>query len=348
MNNKKIHIEICRIIAALFVSFQHSVFRGATLYTYYTPYELRTYIYMLIKIISVTSVPLFFMISGANLLGKDETIKKQIERFIKIALVLIVFEIAYFCENVLVYGDGEFTIKHFLINFYTSEKNAFHLWYLCAYLCFLMILPFIKMIARSLDNKHFLYLCVLALFFNGAIPLVESLVFKGKITLYSQFIPTSLLSNIILWPIIGYKIENIEVKRVDYLRLFVGTIVCWNIMILSELYLWRRNGGCIGEFSSWFLILSAPFIYLTIKKICGKINMSTTIKKIIVAIGSTTFGTYLIHIRMMHKMWNNYDYVYQVIQEPMLACILWLISVQAVSVIIILVLRKIKFVRYFI
>lgn len=111
INSKKIYIELLRIIAVFFVLYQHSVSHGAIIFSSYNSTETRYYIYMFVSMISVFSVPVFFMISGVNLLMKEETVKKQINRIARCAAILFIFQVVYYLENQLKYGDGTLSIK---------------------------------------------------------------------------------------------------------------------------------------------------------------------------------------------------------------------------------------------
>lgn len=71
--HKLIHIEILRILAIFFVLFIHTGNSGFTLYAVQES-TVSTALCLSMAMIAKTAVPLFFMISGALLLGKDETV----------------------------------------------------------------------------------------------------------------------------------------------------------------------------------------------------------------------------------------------------------------------------------
>ena len=73
---KKIYIEVLRIIAALFVIFNHTGSMGFELYSSYTICSPKYWIMLFLSILCKVAVPLFLMISGALLLNKDLNVKE--------------------------------------------------------------------------------------------------------------------------------------------------------------------------------------------------------------------------------------------------------------------------------
>ena len=69
-NHKKIYFELMRILACGLVIFNH--LKGYSLYSMSN--GIKQFIYMCLTMITRVNVPLFFMISGALLLKKDENI----------------------------------------------------------------------------------------------------------------------------------------------------------------------------------------------------------------------------------------------------------------------------------
>ena len=93
--SKVIYVEILRIIAIVFVVFHHTNYQGYVRFTTYGAGSFPYWICMVFSVLAGISVPLFFMISGMLLLGKeDETIgyvwKKRIPRYL---IVLLLFSL---------------------------------------------------------------------------------------------------------------------------------------------------------------------------------------------------------------------------------------------------------------
>ncbi len=202
-----IYLELIRIIAILFVIYNHTNKRG---YTYFTTLLPNTSILywcsMAISAMCGVAVPLFFMVSGATLLGKDESIRtiwsKRIQRII---LVLVCFSFIQYLNKPLNLRIQEFNFHEFCTKL-LGEGVIIPYWYLYSYLGFLVGLPFIRAIARQISKREILYLIILSIFFDGIIPILGYLITKNSniinSNLYTQFISRSLM-----YPILGYYIS---------------------------------------------------------------------------------------------------------------------------------------------
>lgn len=285
---------------------------------------------MFFSMISVFSVPVFFMISGVNLLTKEETVKKQIIRIVRCVLILCIFEVVYYLENQLKYGDGTLSIKQFFLNMYTSEANGFHLWYMYAYICFLMILPFLRAMVKNLTDRHYVYLVTIAFIFMEIIPGIEML-FGYSIIKY--IVPTPMITNIVLFPILGHFYNKITNKQAKYLLItaFAGVVFAYCI-----------NIKC-GYNSQLCSLAIATFVFLAFKMIFGKMTIAKVPYKIICILGKSTFGVYLIHIYFMHIYWWKYDYLKKYIKDPLVTGFVWILYVQLVCTVIVLVYLLVQY-----
>ncbi|MDE6214340.1 MAG: acyltransferase family protein, partial [Lachnospiraceae bacterium] len=136
------------------------------------------------------NVPLFFMVSGALLLEKQENIvtvlKKRISR---VCLVILLFELGIFIEcrlYALAQGrDYEFTVKRFIYGVFArelDETGAY--WYLYAYLGFLCLLPLLQKLAKQMSRSDFYTLLTLHfvfLFIKYAVTIRIPILSAGRI-----------------------------------------------------------------------------------------------------------------------------------------------------------------------
>ena len=90
---RKIYFDLIRIVAIFLVLFTHTHELGSKLYTLREGDFVRLF-YITLDCVRTINNPLLFMISGALLLGRDESVgqvcKKRILRFV---IVLFVFHI---------------------------------------------------------------------------------------------------------------------------------------------------------------------------------------------------------------------------------------------------------------
>lgn len=116
--------------------------------------------------IARVSVPCFFMISGALLLGREEPLAKHWKRLARFLTALVVWSAVYYFWNIF-YMKSEFDIKEIL--WVPAEA---HLWYLYAMLPIYLVLPFFQVMVRGMSlrmEKAFLAVITGAVVFNYAV-----------------------------------------------------------------------------------------------------------------------------------------------------------------------------------
>ena len=109
------------------------------------------------------SVPCFFMISGALLLGREEPLKKHGKRLLRFVCALAVWSAVYYFWNIY-YMGSEYDLREILY-----EPAEAHLWYLYAMIPIYLVLPFFQVMCRHMDlklEKAFLIVTTEAVLFN--------------------------------------------------------------------------------------------------------------------------------------------------------------------------------------
>ena len=301
---RKLYIEILRIIAILFVLFNHTNNNGFFLFEKYEPNTFAFWVNLANSIFCSFNSCLFFMVSGALLLNKEEdltTIYKK--RVLKYFCILICTSLVFMVSRSILLGKN-YTILIFIRELY-SKGVEYHLWFLYAYIAFLMLLPVSRCIARNMDNKLFVYIIILHVFFR-ILPVIEYILWKSQVTLKSTIIATLPL-NTIFFPCVGYYLDH----RVNIDHIGKKLILMWGgVMVLLGLccyatYLRGMDMGRFGEdvsqmFHSNINFLISMCIYLSLrylsfvfKKRGYKVNKH--LEQFIISISGCTFGIYLIH-----------------------------------------------------
>ena len=128
---RKLHLEALRIIAIFFVVLTHTGNRGFTYFTTLKP-SVGYFLAICIPLLCNICVPLFYMISGATMLGKEEPPaqiwKRRIPKYLAVLVLATLVMYLYYGikkEKVLSVGD-------FLITLYTKNVIAPY-WYLYSY-----------------------------------------------------------------------------------------------------------------------------------------------------------------------------------------------------------------------
>lgn len=312
---KKTYLEIMRILAIFFVVFNHTSIRGYKM-GLVAENSIQHFIYLIITMITKFNVPIFFMISGALLIGKDETLKdimkKRVFRFI---IVIII-------ANIIVYLDT--LIKNYQINemnFFNCLKGCFagmhySYWFLYAYLSALLMLPFIRIIGQEINKELFIYLLLIHFIFSSLVPLIN-VVFDGKFNISfneSLYLPIMLEKNM-FYMLIGYYLEHKCNDRI-YKKRYVCIIFILSIIgIAIEVIVTHIQGEKYGfseAYVQMFDYLIAIFIYVFIKYVCinNKI-FDGAIGRLICIVGNCTFGMYLFDPLFQKYQYKIIFYLYQ-------------------------------------
>lgn len=345
---KYLHLEAMRIIAVFFVIFNHTGDKGYFLFSKYSSTEVQFWIYLAASVFCKFSVPLFLAISGAIMLKKEESdIILWRKRIIKIVVVLIGISYLYY-YNMINATNNSLSIKSFL-RILCSDGHKYHLWYLYLYIAFLMGLPFLRNMVKELKTKYFYYLIILAIVFNGILPVLEYLIWKGSYFLNNSLKPSWLICSIVLYPCIGYFLQyNFEIKNWN------RVLILWTFNILGitiscfMTYYKSQITGVLSEaesqgFHSSFVILNILVLFITIKYIFLHWNCSKSLQRIILSVGKCTFGIYLLHplVKDLNFMKSFLLILLQKGINAMVSVLLYCVVVMIICYVLTLIAKKI-------
>ena len=297
---KEVYIEVLRVVAIIFVIFNHTSSNGFFLFASLKPTQIRFWVDMFFTVFCKFAVPMFFALSGALMLGQESIeFKKQIRRMLRTIAVLIIVSLIYYLVEKSIY-NYPLTVDDFFRRLY-SYRLKYHLWFLYDYIAFLITMPFINKMAKGLTNSLFYYLCILAVAFQAIIPIVEYLVFRNAFSMYSHLRPSWIIELIVLYPMVGYYLKN-ERKPVAMMKLLIGWLI--NLaLILFTCWLTYQKSLDVGELSeassqgflSIFVIFNVIVIYETVKIFVENRRMNKYVRKMVISAGACTFGIYLFH-----------------------------------------------------
>ena len=300
------YINVLRIIAAFFVIFNHSGDYGFYLYTFYPCGSVQYWVYLAFSIFSKVSVPLFFLISGALLLNKPDESLKDLwsRRIVKMIIPLVVFSLVYYFY--ILYWSGEpFSLKRFALTLYSSDWMH-HLWYMYAYISFLIVLPFLRSMVKNLSDKYFVYMFILAIFFNGFLVIAEYLLGNRTVTINSYIVPAWIISNTVLYPSIGYYLQH----RADYLMTKKNIAVLWGANIagfvlssLMNFFKCNVEGVAVKTeiFHGCFVLVNCITVYVTVKYLFMNRKLPAMADRVLKSVGECTFGIYLVHMLLKDR-----------------------------------------------
>lgn len=293
---RKLHLEALRIIAIYFVILTHTGNRGFTYFTTLKP-SVGYFFAICIPLLCNICVPLFYMISGATMLGKDESPAQIWRRRIpKYLAVLILATLTMY----LYYGlknEKALSVGDFLLTLYSKNVIAPY-WYLYSYLGFLILLPFLRKMIRNLSDREFGYLFLLHLVFSGLIPMGQYWLSGGQVYLNGSLNISILTMTIVIFPAAGYWLEhrqNLSWKKIGLL--WIATVLAMAAAVFMTHYKIRITGQIkesqVGTFYKCLCLIPSVTVYATAKKLFDTRAVPGWLEKVILSIGGCTFGIYL-------------------------------------------------------
>lgn len=180
--SRDLYLDLIRALSMFLVIFNHTGTKGFMLYSIATKSPLYPF-YMFLSVACKPAVPLYWMVSGALLLPKEESISRVYRhRVLRMVIVLVLFSAIHYGWRIL-YGQVEsFDIKYYFTVLYTSYFATAY-WFIYSYISMLMMLPLLRKMVKAMSRQHFVYLFIIIVAMSGVIPIVQYLVGKGEINM---------------------------------------------------------------------------------------------------------------------------------------------------------------------
>ena len=351
--NRWAYIDALRVVAIFAVLLVHT---DVASYYSKTSNIIEQIISLILGLFSRIGVPLFFMISGALLLKKEESYKviltKRVFRYI---IVLLVFS---FVQYVFLGGDPnsntysgwkdkslEIISHNGLISYFVtffksiwSKPIIAQYWFLYSYIDFLLLLPLLRRISKNSDSNLIRYIVLGSLIVNGVLPELQTIFGMGKINLNN-----SAFQVIVVYPLVGDYIANNELKFCKtvqyYVKLIAAFFVCNILLFLLEYRVFGLQYFRPDNFTIVYVIL----LFVIFKKF----NNCFEKKRTILYISSAAFGIYLTEFILHALHYDLYIWYAKYIPYMLAICIRNIISI-IIGTVIFNIIKKGKLFKKFI
>lgn len=336
-----LHMDLLRLLAIYFVIFNHTGPRGYTLFT--NSMDSVMYIpYMLFSILCKVAVPIFFMISGALLLPKQESLGRLFsKRILRMVIVLILISVPYYYWVHRAHGIG---LTDFL-TFIFGNSATTSLWYLYSYVALLLMMPFLRSMVKAMAEKDFLYLIAGYLVVFGVIPCLELCLWKGNVSIHQSFTPVLFLTPNVFYALVGYYLEHIMDYQKNRKRI-LGIGVCFSVIALLVTcmvthYQKMVVGECTVEqwerFFNCFICIPAMTLYYAAKCASEKLQ-GVRQQKVLPVLGGAVFGVYL--IEKLLRVLMEFVYVHTApLVGSFLASLTWTLAVFCLGLFIVVLMK---------
>lgn len=346
-SSRKIYLDVLRILASFLVCYNHS-------YGYHLFLDqeadgsILSWLNVFLSAVTTMDIPLFFMISGALLLGKQESYQTIWKKRIQRILVLI------FTASLAVYmllGTRPLSVKVFLQKLLSGTVNVSH-WYLYAYLGYLIFLPFLRKIANQISAQEIIVLTALRIFF---VPFLMTLNYWLE---YHGLAPLKLSDSLSIpligydcffCPLVGYYLSlRVETEKMTKKQLWGWVIVFFVSNILSSFMTYAEGAhtGFTQTYIGMCRFIAAMSVFSLAKYFFSKFPLPRKLEAPVVYISSVTLGIYLLEPIATYYLspffFSRIPWIPPIIT---VFSVLWCITCMAVAGCTTYVLRKIPGVR---
>ena len=289
------------------------------------------------------ALPLFFMISGALLLNREESIRTVLsKRVLRMIIVLILASVLYYLCNT----DFSFPIQYveLISQFFTARIHT-PLWFLYVYIAFLIGLPFIRPVAKAMDTHKIIFATIIYFLMQWV---------NYFSVFFSQWAVSSYLTqgvmisgDCVYFALLGHYLENIRPKEEYAASWKYGLLILLSVCLGAGFI--YANGTLFGDMMSesahkLMVCFIAIGVFALIKKLSFQWVPSSKAVKLINTFGGCVFGAYLLEGWTRPLTMNIYNTLEQHIPS-LLACWLWVILAAILGLVMTGVLKQIPLVK---
>lgn len=337
MKEKKLYLEILRIIAIILVIFNHT----DVYYSYYSnTNNIFTYIFSLVlSVVCRINVPIFLMVAGAVLIGKTESLLSLFKRIFRIILVGICFSLLYYVIEGIRNPANIFSI-HVFVRGLLSGTIQESFWYLYLYCGVLLILPFLRK-AIYLSNNEFCYMLI-----SQTILLVGSS-FLTEVAGISINGELNLLNISFFYVLSGYYLGNKLDEKVIRKNIVKIVLVSLSAIVAScalVVFNYKQAGYYRPEMLTIFTPILAQCIFVIVRWAVYKYALCMRTEKMICYIGGCTFGIYLLEQLARIQLLSFYLYLCD-IAFGVFACTCYVLGSFILALIYSIILKKVPGLR---
>lgn len=294
------------------------------------------------------AVPVFLMLSGATLLGKEYELKGFYKRRFSRVLIPFLFWLVVYCIyrwttlSAKIQPHDFQDILSWVGNLFLKEGVSKHFWYIYMIVFIYLFIPILNMGLKRLNMSmlsNVLLVWVVLIYALKSVPLN---MYSWTSDYGSKFLGYFLYSGYL---VLGYYLVHLRTNP-QKLRPLAGTVFGISVII--------------SAFVTWFLSAKAHrlnlsmYSYLSVNTLVQSIALfmwlkdSTINNRLISGVNSRisnfSYGIYLVHILVISVLFDNG--IYWKVAHPLLSLPMLTIVVAAGSFGIIFVLRKIPFGKY--
>lgn len=282
-NKRLLWVDVMRVIAIFLVVLVHTSTLPANL-----PDIRISFFYLVSFTLVKVSVPLFIMLSGALLIGKQESISNFFsKRAVKVLVPWILWTCIYMAWN---YNVHSYHPANFSQWKYFFELTFFsQLWFLPLIFSLYILTPILRLFVPQMTTTQRVYLMIIWFIFVSVIPYVHTgTTFPSASE--SGLVPVSLYYS--GYFILGYFLTNMSLPK-NLIRRSFGLILIGIALTFVELGLLK--GQNIFDYFAPNIVVTSVGVFLLIYSYFLKLKTRKGPKEFIARVGNASMGIYIVH-----------------------------------------------------
>lgn len=298
-------------------------------------------------------VPLFFMLSGYLLLGKQEPLRIFFtKRLNKVVVPLVAWTLVYILWEWQGAGRSPMTWQFWGATLWRALffPVSFHLWFLYALIGIYLYLPILRVVVQHADEKILYYFIALWIVAVGVIP--SALEMTG---IEKSILDLHMISGCVGYVVMGYVLGRKEITKGFFYFLPLVAIGCiWLSAAGTFRFIETGQGTNLTNYFTGYLhpaiiVLSAAAfvmchrLFKAVSPAAGK-----RLKKTVARLAASSFGIYLVHIIVLHHLCKSalgLGIVNAFARNPLIVTPLIAVIAFTISFFVIFVLQKLPIIN---
>ena len=290
---RELWLDALRILSAFLVIVNHTnsdVFQSAN------PTQPVWWASIVWYVLCKAAVPVFVMISGACLLGRQDSLRKCFARFGRIVGALLLFSYLYFLHDAWVnYGlwPRMFQLDVFFHKVWTMQI-ADSFWYLYFYAGLMLALPFLQRMVLALKQRELAWLSGLCILFGMIWPML-SVLFPALAL--PKYLDLSLFSGMTGLLLLGWQIRRLpahshtRMAAILFVLSVLASVLCLRLQYQADEKYWVFMDSRLQP--SPFVAASAVSLMILFRSWFSR-PLSARSQRVWMELGGCAFGVYLL------------------------------------------------------
>lgn len=285
----------------------------------------------LVECIGYCAVPIFFMISGVNLIGYEKKYSTDIyikKRIKKTGIPYLMWTILGILFLILIkkINMNDLSIPYIINGIINSEFIDVYWFFIPLFGCYVAII-FCSLIPVNKRKKAYAAMIL----WSGITMSILPTIFKIMGINYNNDLGMGLINGYFIFPLIGYWIDNYYIKKSVRMFIYLLGVVGFGLHFFGTVIL--SNTGTVNLLFKGYTNFPSVFYSVAIFvlfKYCK--NFNDNIMKLVNNGGNRTFGIYMIHIYLVRAFMKIGIISYNLIVKFAISIVVFILAHVIVSI----------------